>query len=138
MVRLTLTERTSNSWVGFASLIMLLLGAFAFFQGLIAIVRDRYYSLSPDEIIVFDLTTWGWIVLFWGSIVAMAAVALWSHSDLARWFGIGIVIVNILAELAFTGGNHYPLWALIDLALNIIVLYALIMRWNDEKPKPPA
>src|SRR6516225_5536345 len=104
IVRLTLTERTSNSWVGFAALIMLLLGALAFFQGLIAIVRDQYYSLSPNEIIVFDLTTWGWIVLFWGSVVAMAGVALWSHSDIARWFGIGIVVVNMLAELAFTGG----------------------------------
>ena len=134
MVRIVVATRTSTgNWVSFAALIMVLLGALDFFQGLIAIVRGHYYSVSPNEIIVFDLTTWGWIVLFWGSVVALTGVALWSHSNIARWFAVGVAAVNVIAELSFAGDNHYPLWALVDLALNGTLLYALILRWNDHK-----
>ena len=112
---------------------MILVGALDFFQGLIAIVRGQYYSFDRNEIIVVDLTAWGWIILFWGSLVAMSGLALWSRSNLARWLAVGIMIANAIAELGFAGGNHYPLWALTALALNILVLYALILRWNDAR-----
>jgi hypothetical protein len=134
MVRRAVTARDSlGGWVGYSALIMILLGALDFFQGLIAIVREHYYAISPNQFIVFDLTTWGWIVLFWGTVVALAGVALWSRSSVARWFAVAVAVINVIAELSFAGDNHYPLWALTDLALNIVVLYALIARWDDDK-----
>ena len=122
-----------RDWVDFAGVAMILIGALDFFQGLIAIVRGQYYSFDPNEIIVVDLTAWGWIILFWGSLVAMSGVALWSRSNLARWIAVGVMVANAIAELGFAGGNHYPLWGLTALALNILVLYALIVRWNDSE-----
>jgi hypothetical protein len=120
-----------GDWVDFAALLMLLVGALDFFQGLIAIVNDKYYTLSPNQILVVDLTTWGWIVLFWGSVVALAGVLLWFRSKVARGFAVAIVVLNVIGELGFAGGNHYPLWGLVVIALNIVILYALIMRWDD-------
>jgi len=38
--------------------------------------------------------------------------------------------VNIFAQLGWLGASAYPLWALVVLTLNIIVLYALIARWE--------
>ena len=134
MVRVAVATRGfGRDWVDFASLVMILVGALDFFQGLIAIVRGQYYSFDPNEIIVVDLTAWGWIILFWGSLVAMSGVALWSRSNLARWIAVGVMVANAIAELGFAGGNHYPLWGLTALALNILVLYALIVRWNDSE-----
>jgi hypothetical protein len=43
-----------------------LIGAINFLEGLIAIVRDEYYVVGGKQVILFDLTTWGWIMLFWG------------------------------------------------------------------------
>src|SRR5207247_711587 len=63
-------------WVWFAGLFMIVIGFLDFFQGLIAVIRDKYYVLTPQQIIVFDLTTWGWIMLIWGIIVALAGCAL--------------------------------------------------------------
>ena len=97
-----------RDWVDFAGVAMILIGALDFFQGLIAIVRGQYYSFDPNEIIVVDLTAWGWIILFWGSLVAISGLALWSRSNLARWLAVGIMIANAIAELGFAGGNHYP------------------------------
>jgi hypothetical protein len=120
-------------WVWFAGLLMIVIGFLDFFQGLIAVVRDKYYVLGPEQIIVFDLTTWGWITLIWGIIVALAGFALLAGQGWARWFTIVVASLNFIVQLGFVGSNRYPLWALVAMALNIVVLYALIVRWGDVR-----
>jgi hypothetical protein len=122
-----------GDWVDLAAFFLLLAGALDFFQGLIAIVRGHYYTLDPSEILVVDLTAWGWILLFWGSVVALTGFGLWLRSSAARWFAIAITTLNLLGELGFAGGSHYPLWALVTIAVNIIILYALIARWHGQE-----
>jgi hypothetical protein len=112
---------------------MIVMGALDFFQGLIAIIRDNYYVLTPEQIIVFDLTTWGWIMLIWGIVVALAGFALISGSGWARWFTIVVAGVNFIVQLGFVGSAQYTLWALTVLALNVVVLYALLARWGEAK-----
>jgi hypothetical protein len=119
--------------VGFAGLLMLIIGSLDFFQGLIAVIRDKYYVLTPQQIIVFDLTTWGWITLIWGVIVFVAGAGLLSGAGWARWTAIVVASLNFIVQLGFVGNSQYPLWALVVLALNILVLYALIVRWGAVK-----
>jgi hypothetical protein len=119
--------------VGFAGLLMLIIGSLDFFQGLIAVIRDKYYVLTPQQIIVFDLTTWGWITLIWGVIVFVAGAGLLSGAGWARWTAIVAASLNFIVQLGFVGSSQYPLWALVVLALNILVLYALIVRWGAVK-----
>jgi hypothetical protein len=120
-------------WIGFAGWLMVVIGSLDFFEGLIAIIRGKYYVLTPSQIVVFDLRTWGWITLFWGIIVALAGFGLLSRAGWARWFTIVVVSLNVLGQLGFVGSAQYPLWALTIVALSIVVLYALIVRW-DEAP----
>jgi hypothetical protein len=120
-------------WVGFAGLLMVVIGGLDFFQGLIAIIRDKYYVLTPSQIIVFDLTTWGWITLIWGIVLALTGAALVSGAGWARWLTIVIASLNFFVQLGFVGGHQYPLWALTAMALNIVVLYVLTVRWSDVR-----
>ena len=122
-----------NDWVDFAAFLMMLAGALDFFQGLIAIVRDQYYTVTPNQVIVVDLTTWGWLFLFWGSVVALTGIGLWLRSTLVRWFAIAITALNVIWELGFAGGNDFTLWGLVVIALNIVVLYALTLRWHGAE-----
>jgi hypothetical protein len=118
-------------WIGFAGWLMVVIGSLDFFEGLIAIIRGKYYVLTPSQIVVFDLRTWGWITLFWGIIVALAGFGLLSRAGWARWFTIVVVSLNVLGQLGFVGSAQYPLWALTIVALSIVVLYALIVRWEE-------
>jgi hypothetical protein len=122
-----------NGWIGFAGWLMVLLGALDFFEGLIAVIRGHYYVLTADQVIVFDVRTWGWIMLFWGIIVALAGFGLLSGAEWARWFTIVVVTLNIVGELGFVGSAQYPLWALAIVALSIVVLYALIVHWDEHE-----
>jgi hypothetical protein len=126
MVRST----TWAGWVAFAGVLMVIIGSLDFFEGLIAIIRDDYYVLSKGQLIVFDLTTWGWITLVWGVIVVLAGFGLLSRANWARWLGIFAASLNFFVQLGFLGSAAYPLWALTTLGLTVVVLYALIVRWD--------
>jgi hypothetical protein len=120
-----------TGWIAFGGWLMLLIGVIDFFEGLIAVIRGKYYVLTPDQIIVFDLRTWGWLTLVWGIIVAFAGWSLLTGANWARWFAIGAISLNILGQLGFVGSAQYPLWALTTIALSFVVLYALIVRWHE-------
>jgi hypothetical protein len=34
-------------------------------------------------------------------------------------------------QLGFVGSSQFPLWALTVVALNVVVLYGLIVHWDD-------
>lgn len=121
---------TWAGWVAFAGVLMVIIGALDFFEGLIAIIRDDYYVLSKGQLIVFDLTTWGWITLIWGVIVVLAGFGLLSGANWGRWLGIFAASLNFFVQLGFLGSAAYPLWALTTLSLTLVVLYALIARWD--------
>jgi hypothetical protein len=122
-------------WIGFAGIVMLLLGALVFFEGLIALLRDNYYVATGEGFLVVNVTGWGWIMLIWGLILACVGLALLSGAGWARWTAILFVSVNIFGQLGFLGNTNDTLWLLTTLTLNIIVLFALTVRWHDSVPQ---
>ena len=127
------TKSSMAGWIGFAGMLMLILGGIDFFQGLIALFEDEYYLVTQSGFLVVDLTTWGWIMLLWGVLLVLAGLALMAGRGWARWFTIVVVSLNLFAQLGFLGNSQYPLWALTALALNVVVLYALTARWKESQ-----
>jgi len=125
-------SKSMAGWIGFAGIMMLIIGSIAFFEGLIALFNDKYYVVTASGFLVFDLTTWGWVMLLWGIVLFIAGLALMAAQGWARWFTIIVVSLNILGQLGFLGNSQYPLWTLTVMALNIVVLYALTARWSES------
>jgi len=69
------------------------------------------------------LNTWGWIVLILGIIQALAALAILSGSEFARWFGIAAAGLNGIGQLMFVPA--YPAWAIAMFAVDVLIIYAL-------------
>ena len=121
-----------RGWIAFAGWLLVIIGSLEAFEGLIAIFRDKYYVFTPQQIIVFDVTTWGWITLVWGIILALAGVGLLSAASWARWFAIVVASLGFIAQLGFWAPRRYP--ALVAHgagAERSLVLYALIVRWEE-------
>jgi hypothetical protein len=127
--------RTSawSGWIGFAGWLMIVIGVLDFFEGLIAVIRSEYYVLTANQIIVFDSTTWGWLTLLWGILLVFIGWGLLSRSGWARWVSIVALTITIIEQLLYFGSAAYPLWALTVLTLSIVVLYALIVRWDEAE-----
>jgi hypothetical protein len=127
------TKSSMAGWIGFAGMVMVILGGIDFFQGLIALFEDEYYAVTPSGFLVVDLTAWGWVMLLWGVLLVLAGLALIAGRGWARWLTIVLVTLNVFAQLGFLGNSQYPLWALTALALNVVVLYALTARWTESE-----
>jgi hypothetical protein len=120
-----------TGWIGFAAILLAMIGAITFFEGLIAVIRDNYYVVTRQQVFLFDVSTWGWIMLFWGILLFLAALGLAAKSGWARWFTIFIVILNLLGQLSWLGNSQYTLWSLTVITLEIVILYALTVRWKE-------
>jgi hypothetical protein len=120
-------------WIGFAGILMVLLGGLSVFEGLIALLEDNYYVVTPSGYLLFDITAWGWIMLIWGIVLALVGLALLGGASWARWVAILLVSINVFSQLGFLGNTNDTVWLLITLTLNIIVLYALIVRWHESQ-----
>ena len=127
------TNRPMAGWIVFAAVVMLIVGSIDFFEGLIAVIRKQYYVVTPSQIVVFNVTTWGWLTMLWGIVLVLAGLALWSGSSWARWFSVVVVSINLLGQLGWLGSTAYPLWTLTGIALSIIVIYALTARWEGYR-----
>jgi hypothetical protein len=127
------TGRRWAGWIAFAGWIMVIIAAVDFFEGLIAIIRKEYFLFTPNQIIVFDMTTWGWLTLIWSIVLGLVGLGLLSGASWARWASIVVVTINFIGQLAFVGNAAYPLWTLTSLALSGVVLYALIVRWGPAQ-----
>ncbi len=128
-----MNSKSMAGWIGFAGLVMLILGGINFFQGLIAAFEDDYYLVTQSGYLVFDVSTWGWILMVWGLLLALVGIGLLGALGWARWFAIFLVSLNFFVQLGFLGNSNYPLWALTSLALNVIVLFALTARWDESR-----
>jgi hypothetical protein len=128
-----MNSKSMAGWVGFAGILMLIVGSIDFFQGLIALFDDEYFVVTSSGFLVVDLTAWGWVMLFWGVLLVIGGLGLLGGQGWARWFTIVVVSLNFFAQLGFLGNSTYELWTLTAIALNFIVLYALTVRWSESK-----
>ena len=126
------TRRTGwVGWVYFAGTMLVLLGSFNAIMGLVAIFDDQYYVPTRQGLLVFDLTTWGWIHLFMGGLAVIAGVGLFTGATWARVFGVILAGLNAIAQLTFL--SAYPVWAMIVIALDVLVIWALIVHGDEAK-----
>jgi hypothetical protein len=127
-----MNSKSMAGWIGFAAIMLVIVGGVDFFQGLIAVIEDDYYVPTESGFIVFDVTGWGWTLMIWGVLLLLGGFALAAGQAWARWFAIVVVSLNFIAQLGFLGNTQTPLWSLTAIALSIIVLYALTARWRES------
>ena len=131
---MTSSYRTETSgWVIFAATMFAIVGVFNFIQGIVFLVEDTWTVLTPDSILVFDLTTWGWILLILGLVEMVVAWGILSAQTWAQV--VGIIIATIAAVLNLLSISIYPIWGLIILALQVLVIYALAVHGDKVAPE---
>lgn len=114
----------------FAAAILLLVGSFlAIFQGIAAIANDDLFVVGPQYTYEFDLTAWGWIHLILGIIGLLIAAGLMTGATWAR--ATAVVLAGISIVVNFLWLPQYPLWSLVIIALDLIVIWA-VTTWKTD------
>lgn len=121
-----------TGWVGwsyFAGFMMLMMGFFQAVLGLTALLNDQFYVGLHGKLLVFDFTTWGWIHLVLGIVVLLAGMSLFTGSMWARVVGVMIATLSILVNFTFL--SVYPLWSIVVMIVDILIIYALTVHGGE-------
>ncbi|MER7947503.1 hypothetical protein ABTY59_08965 [Streptomyces sp. NPDC096079] len=118
---------SSGAWAAggtlFAGVLMLVTGFMDIFQGIAGIAEDDIYTRVGDYVFKFNLTTWGWIHLILGIIVAIAGFGILKGAEWGRIAGISLASLNVLFQFLFL--PYQPWWALFSMAISVFVIWAL-------------
>lgn len=123
-------RRTSGA-AAFAGMLLLINGVLGVLQGVTAIAKDSVYVTDLHYAYRFDLTAWGWINVALGAVLFLVGLGILAGQAWAQWAGIMIAAVSLALQFMFL--PYYPLWALIAIALDVFVIWALLMHSPDTE-----
>ena len=116
----------------FAGVVMSVGGAFQALEGLAGIVRDKWLVVLPTYIYAFDLTARGVIHLLVGLALLVIGVFLLRGATWARVAGMIAAVVS--AILNFVWLPFSPWWALLVIAVDFLIIWALASYLRQPAP----
>ena len=85
-------------------------------------LRD-FLLRTSNYVFHFNASTWGWVHLVLGLLLAVAGAFIFTGNPVAC--GVGIFVAGLSAIANFLWLPYYPFWALTVLALDIFVIWGL-------------
>lgn len=113
----------------FAGSLMILVGFFHGLTGLAAIIEDEFFVVGPNYAYELDATAWGWLHLIYGVILVGAGYAIFQGATWARMVGIVLAMASAIGNFFFI--PYEPVWAILMIALAVLVIAAL-SAWNRD------
>ncbi|HET6859125.1 MAG TPA: hypothetical protein VFH94_18820 [Streptomyces sp.] len=118
---------TDGGWASgsylFAGVLLLVSGVMAVLQGIAAIVQDGMWHEIGDYVYRFNLSTWGWIHLVLGLVVAATGYGVLKGASWARATGVLLASLSLITQFLFL--PYEPFWALVMIATDAVVIWAL-------------
>jgi hypothetical protein len=123
---------------GFAGVMLIMVSCFQVMQGIAAIADDAVYVKGIDYVYELDVTAWGWVHLVLGLVGVATGIAILARQTLGLIFGIFIAAITSLTNFAFL--PYYPLWSLLIVGFNVLVIWALCSQLASDRPAdvPPS
>jgi hypothetical protein len=94
-----------------------------------SVAENEFYVATRNYLFKFDVTTWGWIHLVVGVVVVLAGRGLLSGRTWARAVAIALGLLSAITNFLFI--PYYPFWALLIIALDIFVIWAIAAHGSD-------
>ena len=120
-------EEDVSGWavggIAFAGTVMVMIGTFQVLEGLVALFNDEFFVVTRNYTFDLDVTAWGWIHLIIGIVVLATGFGLFARSTWAGVTGIMICALSAISNFFFV--PYYPFWAILLIALNVWVIWAL-------------
>ncbi len=116
----------------FAGATLAIAGVTQLLTGLVAIIDGRTFLVTTTHY-AFELnaTAWGWIHLIVGLLSAVTGVAIFTGNVVARWAGIALSCLSMVTNFLWL--PYYPLWAIVVIAIDVVVIWALASTSLGER-----
>ncbi len=111
-----------HGWLTFAGIMVIIVGVLNIIWGIAAIDQSSFF-VGDTKLVFHDVKTWGWIILLLGILEVFAGFGIFARNQAARWFGIIIAGLSLIASL--TSIDAYQTWGLAVVGIDILIIYGL-------------
>lgn len=115
-------------WMLFASVLFFVGSLSSLVWGLAALFNDDYFRV--DELLFGDLSLWGVVSLCFAVLQFIAACLLLIRRRAGVTLGIILAALHAVVTLFSVGA--YPLWSVLLLVLDGIVIFSLSVHGGDD------
>jgi hypothetical protein len=116
--------------LGFAGMMLATVAVFQILEGISAISKDNIYVTGINYAYKFDITTWGWIHLILGIIALATGIGILFRQLWGEVAGLTVAFLSSLGSFSFL--PYEPLWSLVILAFNALVIWALCVQLGNR------
>ena len=120
-----------TGWITFAGVMMVISGGLNALYGLIGVINDEWVVWTNRASLYLDISQWGWIHLIVGGVMLLAGIGLFTGNMLARIVGVIVASLSLIANFFFIPA--YPLWALIVITIDVLVIWALTAHGREMR-----
>ncbi|MFG2043588.1 hypothetical protein [Dactylosporangium sp. NPDC048998] len=123
-----------TAWAGlvlFAGAMLIVVGAVNVIEGIVALANARHVVVTEDTLYFFNISGWGWTVLVLGVLLLAVGIGVLTAQTWARVAAIVVVAVHAVVQVLWIAA--YPVWSILMLALDTVILYALTARWEEVR-----
>ncbi len=118
-------------WVYFAGMLMMVRAFFQALLGIVSLMDNDFFLVTPNHLAIFNFTAWGWVHLTAAVLLFTAGLSLFHGGMWGRVVGAIVTALALAANLAFLPA--YPIWALAAIVIDVLVLYALFVHGNEAR-----
>jgi hypothetical protein len=120
--------REGRGWLTFAAVLFFAAGLANGLWGIAALANDNYFTV--DELLFGDLSMWGVFYLALAALQFVVGYLILRRSPVGAVIGIGLALLHGLVALMSIGA--YPLWTVIVLVLDGLIIYGLTVYGFGE------
>ena len=123
----TTREPTVSGWavggITFAGTMLILIGMFQAIDGIAAIANDEFFLVGQNYTFDLDTSAWGWIHQLLGIGLMIAGWSIFAGKTWAAVVALTLAMLSAVANFFFI--PYYPFWAILVIALDIWVIWAV-------------
>jgi ABC-type uncharacterized transport system permease subunit len=131
MAKQSNTDSGWMGWIGFAALMLALVGIFHMIAGFAGLFQEDVYGVTANAVWVFDYSQWGWIHIFGGLLAFLAAGSLAQGHMYGRIIAVLVAMASVVANMAFV--PIYPVWSIMMATVGVLVIWAVTVHGGELK-----
>ncbi len=120
-------QASSVRWLAFAGAYLMMAGALNLIWGIAALSKKSYFA--EEGLVWSSLQTWGWVAIVIGGVQLATGVMTYLRRMAAQIIAMLLAMCGLL--FSFTTVGAYPVWSIVAIVCNALVLWAVTAHGMD-------